>query len=58
VGELSSAGWGFGAARCVALGYLRGAAAQLVHAGTPVSVDVWGEPVTGTAWDDLTMRRQ
>jgi len=56
VGELSSAGWGFGAGRCVALGYVRGAAAQQVHAGTRVSVDVWGEPVGATAWDDLGAR--
>ena len=51
VGELSSAGWGWRAGRCVGLAYLRGAAANRVHAGTPVSVDVWGEAVGATAWD-------
>jgi 4-methylaminobutanoate oxidase (formaldehyde-forming) len=56
VGELSSAGWGHGAGRCVALGYVRGAAAQQTHAGTPVQIDLWGEPVAATAWDDLAAR--
>ena len=51
VGELSSAGWGFHAGRCVGLGYLRGDAAQAAHAGTPIDVDLWGEPVAATAWD-------
>jgi glycine cleavage system aminomethyltransferase T/glycine/D-amino acid oxidase-like deaminating enzyme len=56
LGELSSAGWGFAAERCVALGYLRGDAAQRAHAGTPVTIDLWGEPVSATAWDDLRQR--
>jgi 4-methylaminobutanoate oxidase (formaldehyde-forming) len=51
VGELSSVGWGWAAGRCVALGYVRGDAAAMVHAGTPVSVDLWGEPVGARAWD-------
>jgi len=51
VGELSSAGWSAAAGRCVALGALRGAAARQVHAGTRVSIDLWGEPVGATAWD-------
>ncbi len=50
VGELSSAGWGFKAGRCVGLGYLRGDAANTAHQGTPLSVDLWGEPVAATAW--------
>ena len=53
VGELSSAGWGHAAGRCVALGYVRGAAAASIHAGTPVQIDLWGEWVGATAWDDL-----
>jgi 4-methylaminobutanoate oxidase (formaldehyde-forming) len=53
VGELSSAGWGHEAGRCVALGYVRGATASAAHAGTPVEIDLWGEPVGATAWDDL-----
>ncbi len=53
VGELSSVGWGFKAGACVALGYARGAAAQVVHSGTPVIIDLWGEPVAARAWDQL-----
>ncbi|HYJ98844.1 MAG TPA: glycine cleavage T C-terminal barrel domain-containing protein, partial [Burkholderiaceae bacterium] len=56
VGELGSAGWGHAAGRCVALGYVRGAAAQHVHAGTPVQIDLWGEPVAATAWDNMSRR--
>jgi 4-methylaminobutanoate oxidase (formaldehyde-forming) len=51
VGELSSAGWSPAAGACVGLGYVRGDAAQRVHAGTPVTTDLWGEPVGATAWD-------
>jgi 4-methylaminobutanoate oxidase (formaldehyde-forming) len=51
VGELSSAGWGYRAGRCIGLGYLRGAAAQAVHAGTPVAVDLWGEARPARAFD-------
>ena len=51
VGELSSAGWGWAAGRCLALGYLRGPAAVVVHAGTPVTVDLSGEAVEARAWD-------
>ncbi len=58
VGELSSAGWGFSAGRCMALGYVRGPAAQQAHAGTPVQIDLWGEPITATAWDDPAARNK
>ena len=51
VGELSSAGWSPKANACVGLGYVRGAAAQCVHAGTPLHVDLWGEAIAATAWD-------
>ena len=51
VGELSSAGWSPRAGRCVGLGYVRGAAAQRAHDGTPVSIDLWGEPVGARAFD-------
>ena len=51
VGELSSVGWGFAAGRCVALGYVRGAAALRVHEGTSVSIDLWGEAVAARAFD-------
>jgi glycine cleavage system aminomethyltransferase T/glycine/D-amino acid oxidase-like deaminating enzyme len=52
VGELSSAGWSPKAGACVALGYLRGAAANQPHAGTPLAVDLWGQPVPARAWDN------
>ncbi|MBL8304903.1 MAG: FAD-dependent oxidoreductase, partial [Ideonella sp.] len=45
VGELSSAGWGWHAGACVALAWVRGDAAQRVHEGTPVQVDLWGRAV-------------
>jgi len=51
VGELSSVGWSPKAGSCVGLGYVRGDAAQRAHAGTPLQIDLWGEPVAATAWD-------
>jgi glycine cleavage system aminomethyltransferase T/glycine/D-amino acid oxidase-like deaminating enzyme len=57
VGELSSAGWSPAAGACVGLGYVRGAAAQAVHRGTPVQIDVWGDAVRATAWDDAVLPR-
>jgi 4-methylaminobutanoate oxidase (formaldehyde-forming) len=51
VGELASAGWSPKANACVALAYLRGDAATRAHAGTRVSIDLWGQPVAATAWD-------
>ena len=57
VGELSSAGWSPAAGACVGLGYVRGAAALVVHRGTPVSIDVWGESVAATAWDEAVLQR-
>ncbi len=57
VGELSSAGWSLAAGACVGLGYVRGAAAQAVHRGTPVVIDLWGEPMAATAWDAPTWPR-
>jgi 4-methylaminobutanoate oxidase (formaldehyde-forming) len=51
VGELSSVGWSPKAGSCVGLGYVRGDAAQRVHSGTPVQIDLWGEPVGAKAWD-------
>ena len=53
VGELSSAGFSRAAGRCIGLGYVRGASAQCAQAGTPVTLEVWGEPVPATAWDDM-----
>ena len=57
VGEIASAGWSDEAGRCIGLGYLRGSAAQADHAGTPVTIDLWGEPVAATAWDRWSITR-
>ncbi len=51
VGELSSVGWSPKAGACVALAYVRGAAALHLHAGTAVQIDLWGELIDATAWD-------
>ena len=51
VGELSSVGWSLRAGACVGLGYVRGDAAHRVHAGTPMQIDLWGEPQAVAAWD-------
>ena len=51
-GEITSAGWSPKLGACVALGYLRGAAATARHEGTRLEVDVWGERVAASAWDD------
>ncbi len=51
VGELTSAGWGYRARRCIGLAYARGEAARRAHQGTPVSVDLWGEPLPARAYD-------
>jgi 4-methylaminobutanoate oxidase (formaldehyde-forming) len=56
-GELASAGWSLAAGRCVALGYLRGEAANQAHAGTPVTIDLFGEAVSATAWDQSVLQR-
>lgn len=45
VGEITSVGWSPLAGSCVALGYLRGDAANRAHAGTVASVSLWGDPV-------------
>ena len=51
VGEISSAGWSDAAGRCVALGYVRGAAAARIHAGASIAVDLWGDAVAASTWD-------
>ena len=51
MGELSSVGYGPKAGACVGLGYVRGAAALVAHSGTPVHIDLWGQPVAARAWD-------
>ncbi len=50
-GELTSVGWSRKANACVGLGYARGVAAQRSHAGTPVQIELWGDYVEATAWD-------
>ena len=54
-GEITSAGWSPKAGACIALGYLRGAAAARPHAGTAVDVDLWGLRATAKAWDDAAL---
>ena len=43
VGEFTSAGWSPKAGACVAMGYVRGAAAQREHRDTAAQVEIWGE---------------
>jgi 4-methylaminobutanoate oxidase (formaldehyde-forming) len=50
-GEITSAGYSPLAGGCVALGYVREAAAQLPHAGTPARIDLWGEAVAVRLFD-------
>ena len=51
VGEISSVGWSPKASACVALGYVRGAAANQPHQGTPAAIDLWGERVAVRLFD-------
>ena len=51
VGELSSVGWSPRTGACVALGYVRGAAANQPHAGTSAHIDLWGERVPVRLYD-------
>jgi 4-methylaminobutanoate oxidase (formaldehyde-forming) len=51
VGEVASAGWSDAGGRCVALGYVRGAAAARIHAGASIAVDLWGDAVAASTWD-------
>jgi len=51
VGELSSVGWSLKAGACAGLGYVRGDAARVVHAGSFAAIDLWGEPVRALAFD-------
>ena len=51
VGEISSVGWSPRAGACVALGYVRGAAANQPHAGTPATIELWGESVAVRLYD-------
>ena len=46
VGEIASAGWSPKAGACVALGYVRGDAAQREHRDAPAQVELWGERIS------------
>jgi glycine cleavage system aminomethyltransferase T/glycine/D-amino acid oxidase-like deaminating enzyme len=56
VGEISSAGWSPRAGACVALGYVRGAAAQIVHKGSAAQVELWGEKLGVTLYDQWPVK--
>jgi len=51
VGEISSVGWSPLAGACVALGYVRGDSARHSHAGTAAQIELWGERVAVTLYD-------
>jgi glycine cleavage system aminomethyltransferase T/glycine/D-amino acid oxidase-like deaminating enzyme len=57
VGEISSAGWSPLAGSCVALGYVRGAAANQTHQGSPAHVELWGESIPVKLYDQWPMKR-
>jgi 4-methylaminobutanoate oxidase (formaldehyde-forming) len=50
-GELASVGWSPKANACVAFAYVRGDLAQRAFDGTPVQIELWGDPVGATVWD-------
>jgi 4-methylaminobutanoate oxidase (formaldehyde-forming) len=56
VGEISSVGWSLQAGRCVGLGYVRGALAQVAHAGTPAAIALWGEEQGARLFDQWPAR--
>ncbi len=56
VGEVSSVGWSPLANACVALGYVRGAAAHAVHQGTPAQLMLWGEQVAASVFDQWPIK--
>lgn len=51
LGETSSVGYSPLAGACVALGYVRGEAANAAHAGTPAHILLWGETVPVKLYD-------
>jgi 4-methylaminobutanoate oxidase (formaldehyde-forming) len=51
VGEISSVGWSPRAGACVALGYVRGAAANQSHMGTQATIELWGEQFAVRLYD-------
>jgi len=56
VGEISSVGWSPLANACVALGYVRGVGANVVHDGTPAQIELWGDAVAVKLYDQWPKR--
>ena len=56
VGEISSAGWSPKAGACVALGYVRGVAANQPHRGTLAEIELWGQRVPVRLYDQWPAR--
>ena len=52
IGEITSAGWGWEAGRCVALAYVRGELAAQPLKAYAAMADVWGQSVA-VVIDDL-----
>ena len=57
VGEISSAGWSPLAGACVALGYVRGQAANQTHQGSPAHIELWGESIPVKLYDQWPVKR-
>ena len=57
VGEISSAGWSPLAGSCVALGYVRGQAANETHQGSPAHIELWGESIPVKLYDQWPVKR-
>jgi 4-methylaminobutanoate oxidase (formaldehyde-forming) len=55
-GELTSVGHSPLAGGCVALGYVRGDAANAPHDGTPAQVELWGERIAARLFDQWPPR--
>jgi 4-methylaminobutanoate oxidase (formaldehyde-forming) len=51
VGELASVGWSPKANACIGLAYVRGDAAVPRYMGARVEIDLWGDAVPATIWD-------
>jgi len=56
VGDLTSVGWSPLAGACVALGYVRGAHAQVVQEGTHAAIELWGRQVPVRLYDQWPPR--
>ena len=56
VGEISSVGWSPLANACVALGYVRGAGANVAHDGTTAQIELWGDAVAVKLYDQWPKR--